>query len=194
MALFEHFPYTNFHDLNLDQLAKKIEELEELKNAIEEVQTLATELREEMNAVNGRIDNIEDLYDTFVDTITAKFTALQTSLEDDIDLLKQDLQNQMDSYQATVDLQLTTFGNSVSALDTRLTNVLANLPSEIKMISPFTGQMSDLATIIAELSNQGRSEALTATEYDALTKTATAYDAYNLTAYQYDWHGKTLLV
>jgi hypothetical protein len=40
----------------------------------------------------------------------------------------------------------------------------------------------------------GRSNALTATEYDALDLTATAYDAYQLTARDYDLNGKTLLV
>ena len=68
MPLFEQFPYTNFHDLNLDQIAKKIEELESLKQAIAEVNALAIALREEMNTVEGRIDAIEALYSTFVNT------------------------------------------------------------------------------------------------------------------------------
>ena len=42
MGAYEHFPYTNFHDLNLDWLLKKVEELErrveELERRVEELE------------------------------------------------------------------------------------------------------------------------------------------------------------
>lgn len=194
MPLFEQFPYTNFHDLNLDKIAEKIGELEELSAAIEEVKQLAVDLRDEMNALGARVDDVQLLYDTFVTTIENRFTALQASLNDDLTQWKNDFQAQLDAYEDAIDLRIDNLDGAVTALDARLTQVLNDLPSEIQMISPYTGQLSTLDTIINELANQGRSESLTATEYDALAKTATAYDAYNLTAYQYDWQGKTLLV
>ena len=40
----------------------------------------------------------------------------------------------------------------------------------------------------------GRSNALSASEYDALELSATAYDGHELTARDYDVNGKTLLV
>lgn len=36
MAIFEQLPYTNFHELNLDWIIEKLQELEERVAALEE--------------------------------------------------------------------------------------------------------------------------------------------------------------
>ena len=194
MPLFEQFPYTNFHDLNLDQIAKKIEEMESLKQAIAEVNALAITLREEMTAVEGRIDAIEALYATFVNTITQRFNELDRSLRDDIAALERDLQQQLADYEEQTDLRMDGFEASLFTLDARLTHVLNNLPSEIQIVSPYTGELTSLDDLIYQLANGGRSDSLTAAAYDALALTASAYEAYNITAYQYDWDAATILV
>lgn len=194
MPLFEQFPYTNLHDLNLDQIAKKIEEMEGLNEAIVEVNALAVALREEMNTVEGRIDNIEALYVTFVDTINQRFNELAQSLRDDIAILERDLQQQLEDYEEQTDLRMDGFEASLFALDARLTHVLNNLPSEIRIVSPYTGELTSLDVLIYQLANGGRSDSLTASAYDALALTASAYEAYNITAYQYDWSAATILV
>lgn len=193
MPLFEQFPYTNFHDLNLDQIAKKIEELESLKQAIAEVNALAIALREEMTAVEGRIDNIELLYTTFVNTITQRFNELAHSLRDDIAALEQDLQQQLEDYEEQTDARMDGFEASLFTLDARLTHVLNNLPSEIQIVSPYTGELTSLDVLIYQLANGGRSDSITAGAYDALALTASAYEAYNMTAYQYDWDAANIL-
>ena len=85
-------------------------------------------------------------------------------------------------------------------------SVAAGLEQEIQEISigqisvfdPTTGLYSPLQTVIDNLYDLGRTDALTATEYDTLDDgeplTATAYDAYTLSAYEYDNNGKSLLV
>lgn len=65
---------------------------------------------------------------------------------------------------------------------------------QISVYDPTTGLYSPLQTVIDNLYGQGRTDALTATEYDALDLTATAYDAYNISAFDYDNNGKNLLV
>lgn len=65
---------------------------------------------------------------------------------------------------------------------------------QISVYDPTTGIYSPLQVVIDNLYGQGRTDALTATEYDGLELTATAYDAYQLTAYEYDNNGKNLLV
>lgn len=65
---------------------------------------------------------------------------------------------------------------------------------QIDVYDPTTGSVQNLQTVINNLYNSTREEALTATEYDALDLTATAYDAYELNASSYDQYGKTLLV
>ena len=193
MPLFEQFPYTNFHDLNLDQIAKKIEELESLKQAIAEVNALAIALREEMNTVEGRIDAIEALYSTFVNTITQRFNELDHSLRDDIHALELDLHRQLADYEAQTDARMDGFEASLFTLDARLTHVLNNLPSEIQIVSPYTGELTSLDVLIYQLANGGRSDSITAAAYDALALTASAYEAYGMTAYQYDWDAANIL-
>ena len=64
----------------------------------------------------------------------------------------------------------------------------------INVYDPTTGLYSPLQLVIDNLYSAGRTDALTATEYDALDLTATAYDAYDLTAFDYDQHAKSLLI
>ncbi len=65
---------------------------------------------------------------------------------------------------------------------------------QIYLFDPTTGVYSPLQTVIDNIYGSSRTDALTATEYDALDLSATAYDAYQLTAFDYDNDGKTLLV
>ena len=69
---------------------------------------------------------------------------------------------------------------------------------QITVYDPTTGVRSPLQTVIDNLYDSGRADALTATEYDTLDDgeplTATAYDAYELTAIEYDSNAKNLLV
>lgn len=61
------------------------------------------------------------------------------------------------------------------------------------MTSPFTGETVRLEIVINELASLHKDDALTASEYDALSIDADYYDSLDLTAYDYDWHGKTLV-
>lgn len=65
---------------------------------------------------------------------------------------------------------------------------------QISLFDPTTGIYSPLQIVIDNIYNLGRTDALTASEYDALELTATEYDAYELTAREYDNNGKSLLI
>ncbi len=81
------------------------------------------------------------------------------------------------------------------------TNV-ASLENEIDQITlgaidvydPTTGMKAPLQTVLDNIYGAGRTDAITATEYDALELTATAYDALDITAFDYDNNGKSLLI
>lgn len=63
------------------------------------------------------------------------------------------------------------------------------------MISPFSGKKEDVRDVVTEIVYKfHKTNALTASEYDALELTASAYDGYLLTAFDYDFNAKTLLV
>lgn len=194
---FTSYPWSNVHELNLDWLIRRIKEMsvhiDELEAAEEEFNKTAAELRAEMAVMSGRIQELSVLYDNFVITVNARFEALKKSLEDDLDLYKQMLDAQIADFEGETNDKLGDMQTELDDLERTLYYVLNNLPSEIKMINPYTGEMDSLESIINYLANSGKTDSLTATEYDALALTATAYDTAGLTAYEYDWNGKSLL-
>lgn len=99
MALFEgHFPYTNFHDLNLDWLLQKVQDHEErLTQAEQDIDALEGRMDQaeaDIDALEGRmdqaeqdIDALEGRMDTAEDDIDALEGRMQTA-ENDIDALE----------------------------------------------------------------------------------------------------------
>lgn len=131
-------------------------------------------------------------------------------LEEELEAMRTELANFESEINAEITLK---FNQIVADLNGQVANILvqanaytdtryATLEAEIEQIivgqitvyDPTTGQVSPLQTVINNLFDSGRDNALTATEYDGLELTATAYDAYELTANEYDLSGKTLLV
>lgn len=186
MGLFEQFPYTNYDRLNLDAL---IVNIRTIKKQIEELD----DLPEQMTALNLKVNEIETLYNTFASDITAQFEDLKADNIETFNILKESIEAQFELLKTDIQDQVDALSASVSALDTRLSHILNNLPSEVYMLSPFTGEQTSLENIIFELANTQRTESLTAGEYDALNLTASAYDAKNISAYNYDWNAKQLL-
>ena len=78
-----------------------------------------------------------------------------------------------------------------SILDNRITQIEIG---DIDIYDPTTGLLSPLQTVIDNLYDMNRGNAITASEYDDLELSATAYDAYDLTAREYDINAKSLLV
>lgn len=113
--------------------------------------------------------------------------------------LQADINNQLNAFRNEVSIQIQTQINALKAYvdtqDAALRDYIDEVAlGDIVLYNPATGEMQGLQAIIYSLYDSTRSDALTATEYDALDLSATAYDAYELTASQYDNNGKSLLV
>ncbi len=137
---------------------------------------------------SGKIEEIE----AEVNALRKEMTDFEEGINESIALQFAEIKVQLQSMIATTLIQANAYTDAVAA----------NLENEIQQISigqivlfdPTTGLYSPLQTVIDNLYNSSRENALTASEYDALDLTATAYDAYQLTAAEYDQSGKTLLV
>ena len=138
---FTSYPWNNVHELNLDWLIRKIKEMEsyvsELDEMREEFRRTSEELRLQLEQLGGEVDQLEKLYSDFVLQVEARFTNLRDSLIDDIELFK-----------GQVDLELASFQAQIDGLEATVEHALANLPTEIKMINPTTGEMDTLENII----------------------------------------------
>lgn len=161
----------------LEMLRKFYKYLHELTEASKEMSDDIEELRTEMNnfedEINDEIQRINDILVEYDIKIERVKNELYVYVNDEIAILR----NYVDSEDAL--------------LDERIRQVEIG---NIKVYDPSTGLYSPIQTVIDNLYDMGRSNALTATEYDALELSATEYDAYELTARDYDLNGKTLLV
>lgn len=140
--------------------------IEEYSGKIEEIEKEIAALRNEMTEFEEQINA----------DITTRFNAIKVELQSAI---------------ATTLIQANAYTDATaSVLRQEIQNVSLG---QITLFDPTTGTMNNLQTVIDNIYNTSREEALSATEYDALQLTATAYDAYQLTAFNYDRYGKTLL-
>ena len=173
---FHRFPYSNFHDLNLDWI---IEQMLEWSGEWEKVYQAYKE-------IDVDIQEIENASGELQGDVLANTRAI-ASLNTDMT----NLQTRVNNLNARFITLSNMFDAAFTDLDNRVT-ALENAQA-MYMFSPFTGEYVPMSTVIYELAQFHLADALTATEYDTLDLTATYYDAKDLTAIQYDGSGKILL-
>lgn len=159
-------------------------------------------LNESIAQVNRNTEFINN-YSGKIEEIEAEIA----SLRQEMTTFKQDVNQSIALQFAEIKVELQAMiVNAINEAKAYTDMVAAGLEQEIQEISigqislfdPTTGLYSPLQVVVDNLYTLGRTDALTATEYDELDDgeplTATAYDAYELTAYEYDNNGKSLLV
>lgn len=203
MGFINQFPYSDFHDLNLDWLIKITKENQ---NAI--------------NYLSEEFSKIEILTESYIQQmINSAIAANNILLYRDIEQVRIDLTaaiNQLDiditaRYKAYTDAQIALqkiyidnqdvfyFEQAKNYSDENLNLAKAYTNNKIlnytMMINPITGVYEDVRNVVNDIVSYFHTgDALTAVEYDALELTAQGYDNYQLTAYDYDFNGKVRLV
>ena len=203
MGFVNQFPYSDFHEMNLDWLINQtktnMDQIKYLEDEFSKIVIVTEDHIREMintaiqannivlyNAINQvRIDLTNALHDLDTD-LTARYKAYTDA---QIALQKIYIDNQDVFYD---DL-------AKSYANTALTNAKAYTDEQVlsynMMINPITGEYQDVRIVVDDIVNYFHTEgSLTSYEYDALDLTAQAYDNYELTAYDYDFNGKNLLV
>ena len=136
----------------------------------------------------GKIEEIE----AEMANLRAEMTQFQTDVNQNIAFQFAQIKIELQSMIATALTQANAYTDYVaSQLEEEIEQISIG---QISLFDPTTGLYSPLQIVIDNLYNLGRTDALTASEYDALELTATEYDAYELTAREYDNNGKSLLI
>lgn len=203
MSFINQFPYSDFHELNLDWLIKitkqNQDQIKDLEEQFAQIEVLTEEQINSMIAAAIAANNIEVYAD--INTVKNELIIRLNNLDNDITT----------RYKAYTDAQIALqkiyidnqdmfyFEQAKAYSDGNLALAKAYTDNKVvnytMMVNPITGVYEDVRNVVNDIVTYFHTDgSLTAEEYDNLELTATAYDAYELTAYDYDFNGKNLLV
>lgn len=176
MGLFEHFPYTNFHELNLDwwiDAMKKLEaRVEALERRIESIkQEILTEVDEKLQQfkeqllqeVQEKLDQVktelEQLIDNKISDALAPIITRLEKVENDLAKLGQDFETCCAEVRQEINNiknQLTDIDARLDSIDIDINNINAEISSIKTRISAVESRLDqDEASIDAILTNIG---------------------------------------
>ena len=152
----------------------------------------------EIIAVTNTQQEFIDEFNVKYQELLKEFEQLRTEFDALEDKITASVQAQFDAFEVEVRNLITATQNYLIAYtDSAEARLQAQIEAiqigDINVIDPTTGVLSPIQTVINNIAGSS-ADALTASEYDALSLTATAYDNYDITAYDYDFKGKALLV
>lgn len=191
MAFINQFPYSDFHELNLDWLIKQtkssMDAIKTLEEKMAEIEVLTEDQINQMINTAIATNNI-DLYDRMV-SLKAQITSeYMTYVQNRINQLTVYIDNQDVYYDGLAK------NYASSALAEAKDYTDDAVIDYTMMINPITGVYEDVRNVVEDIVTYFHSDgSLTAQEYDELELTATVYDAYEITAYDYDFNGKNIL-
>ena len=132
MGLWEQFPYTNLHSLNLDWIVNRIKELNAKVIALE---AWSEQHKGEYAELKRRVDALENEIDTF-----------ETQIRSEFDKLKQDQQAEFEALKAETKATITA---EVNRLERLVNEAIANLEAEFnRLLIEVRTKINDLETQI----------------------------------------------
>lgn len=183
MGIFEQFPYTNFHDLNLDWVLQTVKAL---NSSVDDLNTWRTQAIAEIEALQSGQKSLEEamtalevLMRQFRDNIQAQFNQLSTDLSEQTAAAI--AQNKADTDKAVSDLT-TSVNNSISEMQSDLAAGLAanKAATDAAIAQNKQDTQQAIADITATL--QAAIAELNATankQYSELVDLVNEYQAYN---------------
>lgn len=192
MGFINQFPYSDFHQLNLDWIIKINKQLaDQVAYISEEFAKIQILTEDQINAmINSAIaSNNIILYNKLTEMKNQITQEYQAFVMNQIDLQKVYIDNQDTYYH---ELAKAYSDNVLNQAKEYTDNKVLNYTM---MVNPITGDYDDVRVVVNDIVYYFHTDnTLTAGEYDALNLTASAYDAYGLSAFDYDYNGKILLV
>ena len=194
--MFNKYPYTDFHELNLDWILKEMKDLQAameglLEKAIEEATANAkayvdeqlaviksdfATLQENFNALNANVSDLNNKFDAYVLNINNQIAALKAYIDDG--LQAQTLQTQL----------------LIAQNNDYLLAEMENYLTQIKVINYFTGEKVTIQDMFNYLAQLHLSDAI---DYDTMAYRALTYTylaGLNINYTNLAMHGNTLYI
>ena len=196
LNFFNKYPYTDFHELNLDWLLDRMRKLEdELNDALE---TLSKEIFDEvMSEINPKLKQMQDEMTGLQNDFTAlrgQFEGLDKDFDDFTAYVNGQLlylQNYVDAQAAACNAYTNTAieQNNIVLLDT-----MQQYLSQIKVINFFTGELVSIQDMFDYLASLHTSDSLDYDTMAARAKTYTELASFNKTYTELVMNGNTWYV
>lgn len=164
----------------LEMLCATLDKLNETIVQVNKNTEVATRYEELLREIEAEVDRLEQDYIAFKESIEAEIDekfidierVLRLYIESQIAVLRYEIQTGYEELNRRID---------------------AIIAGDIQVYDPTTGLLSPIQVVVNNLFDMNRTNAITASEYDALELTATTYDSYEISAYDYDVNGKAIL-
>lgn len=207
MGLFENFPYTNFHELNLDWIIKTMKALDEKVDSIEDrIYNKSKAYTDEQIAIlRNEFNSLEDEFIAFkadVNKMFAAYTAKQDKafadykalVDAQIDLLEQEIRD------AKAELQ-TLLAQANAYTDASMQMLLLQIPSIIRdqiktalVYNLLTGKYVTIQAMFDYLCMFHAPDALTCGDMFAKNNTCAQIRLYNKTCMEFTTSAKNFVV
>lgn len=162
----------------IEQVNSNTEFIGSYDQRIEHIELEIVELRNEIQQFESDVQSqFNDLESDLNAEINNRLIAVRSEL---VQLLYQ-YRNESKAY---TDAQ-------IAMIQDEIDNILIG---EIVVHDPTTGYDAPLQTVINNIYDSTRADAITATEYDGLNLSASTYDGYEISAFNYDQFAKTILM
>lgn len=154
-----------------------------------------------LNEMIGQINKNSEFIDKYsgkIEEIEAEIVSLRNEMTEFEAQVNSNIQQQFATIRLELQAMIATALNQANAytdlVAERLEQDIQNIAiGQITVYDPTTGTTENLQTVIDNLYNASREEAITASEFDSLELTASDYDGFEITAFNYDQKGKTIL-
>ena len=198
--MFNTYPYTDFHELNLDWILKKMQELqaqmdELIQKAIDEAKEYAKEY------IDERLGTIEEEFAE----LQHNFDILNASYHNDFNALSNTVNNFIINTNAEINTLKTYIDDSLTAQDLKmalliqqnneyLLTEMESYLNQIKVINYFTGEKVSIQDMFNYLAGLHLTDSI---DYDTMALRAKTYSQLallNITYTNLALHGNTLYV
>lgn len=174
--------------LAFDESLSYLEELSAILKKLNEVILEVNATSEFLEKYVDQYDEVKKMMEELIISVNNRFEEIESDLESKFNQLTNQVLALIDN---NYNLLKNYIDEKYEELDYKIEHISID---SIQLRDPSTGLVSNIQVVINNLFNTFNTDALTATEFDALDLTCTAFEAYQITAYEYDTQGKIILV
>lgn len=207
MGLFEQFPYANFHELNLDWILKKIKELDEKVDSIEDriLKEANAYTDQQIGLLRRDFAQLEAEFTAFKSDINAQFTAYtakqdkafadyQKLVNAQIDLLEQEIRDARAELKTMLRKANAYTDASMAMLLLQLPDIITKNIKNAKVYNLLTGKYVTIQALFDFLCQFHAPGALTCTGVFERNNTCAEIQQYNKTCQEFITDARNFIV